>query len=292
MPLGIRPINDFAFKKVFGTAENRDALISLLDAILQPRSPIVDVAILNPFNLQDFRDDKLSILDVKAIDQSGAIYDVEIQLQVSASLPQRIVFYGCQLVADQLREGDKYAGLQPVYSIWLINGVVWPETTQVHHAFQLTDRQSGRVLDETLAIHTLELPKYNLTQRDLADDDMLGCWLCWLKHAQEYDVAELRKAFPQEAIRHATETLRRIAEISEDKIMYDARERAIRDRKWDLADARREGEIKGKIETIHMLEGLLNLPLSDEKDLAARKLEQLDALANDLRENLRNRIPS
>jgi len=28
MPLGIRPINDFAFKKTFGTAENRVALIS------------------------------------------------------------------------------------------------------------------------------------------------------------------------------------------------------------------------------------------------------------------------
>ena len=42
MPLGIRPINDFAFKKTFGTAENRIALISLLNAILRPKSPIVE----------------------------------------------------------------------------------------------------------------------------------------------------------------------------------------------------------------------------------------------------------
>jgi predicted transposase/invertase (TIGR01784 family) len=73
MPLGIRPINDFAFKKIFGSAENRVSLISLLNAILMPKSPIVDVTLENPFNLQDFKDDKLSILDIKAIDGSGAI---------------------------------------------------------------------------------------------------------------------------------------------------------------------------------------------------------------------------
>jgi len=39
--------------------------------------------------------------------------------------------------------------------------------------------------------------------------------------------------------------------------MYDARERAIRDRKWELAAARREGQeegkIEGKIEMVRML---------------------------------------
>jgi hypothetical protein len=34
-------------------AENRIALISLLNAILQPKSPIVEVTLENPFNLQD-----------------------------------------------------------------------------------------------------------------------------------------------------------------------------------------------------------------------------------------------
>ena len=64
MLLGIRPINDFAFKKTFGTPENRVALISLLNAILEPKSPIVNVTLENPFNPQDFKEDKLSILDI------------------------------------------------------------------------------------------------------------------------------------------------------------------------------------------------------------------------------------
>jgi hypothetical protein len=53
MPHGIRPTNDFAFKKTFGTPGNRLALISLRNAILDPNPPIVDVTIENPYNLQE-----------------------------------------------------------------------------------------------------------------------------------------------------------------------------------------------------------------------------------------------
>ena len=71
-------------------------------------SPITDVTIENPYNLQDFESDKLSILDIKAMDQSGAIYDIEMQLTVFTGLVQRIVFYGCELYAGQLKAGEDY----------------------------------------------------------------------------------------------------------------------------------------------------------------------------------------
>lgn len=48
--LGIRPTVDFAFKKIFGSPENVRALIGLLNAILNPRRPILTVEILNPFS--------------------------------------------------------------------------------------------------------------------------------------------------------------------------------------------------------------------------------------------------
>ena len=52
--------------------------------------PIVDVTIENPYNLQDFLDDKLSILDIKAIDENRAVYSVEMQLAIHDGLVQRI----------------------------------------------------------------------------------------------------------------------------------------------------------------------------------------------------------
>ena len=146
MPLGINPLNDFAFMKTFAEADDPRPLISLLNAVLKPKSPIAGVTIENPFNYKDFQNDKLSILDVKAVDAGRAWYDVEVQLTVPASTPKRIVYYGCGLVVDQLREGDDYAKLLPAYSIWLLDGILWQETRQFHHDFRLTDAVSGRVL--------------------------------------------------------------------------------------------------------------------------------------------------
>ncbi len=83
--------------------------------------------------------------------------------------------------------------------------------------------------------------------------------------------------------------------------MYDAREKAIRDRKWELNGAfregQREGEIRGKIEgkaegeikLIRTLQGILDIPVSEEQNLRAMTLEQLEALTTGLQEKLRNR---
>jgi len=302
MPIGIKPVNDFAFKKTFGTVENKPALISLLNAILDLASPIIDVTIENPYNLQDFLDDKLSILDIKAIDENRAIHSVEMQLAIHDGLVQRIVFYGCELYADQLRSKDDYTELKPVYSICLANGILWRDAKNVHHAFRLTDKVSGRVLDETIQIHTIELARYNLTEGDLADASTLDRWLYWFLHAHEYEPQALLRLFPETAMQLATQTITRISEITEDKTMYDAREKAIRDHQWALNAAHREGEIRGEIrgklegklegevKLILTLEGILGEPLSNEADLQKQKLEELQKLTTVLQDKARNRV--
>jgi hypothetical protein len=159
-------------------------------------------------------------------------------------------------------------------------------------------------LPETLEIHTLELGRYNLGESELRSAGTLDCWLYWLLHAHEYEPGALLDLLPQPAIRRATETIARIAQISEDKVMYDARERAIRDRKWELNAAFREGESKGKLEgeiegeikgeirSVRMLQGLLQIPISEEQELHTLTLEQLQTLTSSLQEQLRNRSPS
>ncbi len=304
MPLGISPLNDFAFKKTFGSPENRECLMSLLNAVLKPRWPIVDVTIKNPFNRKDFEDDKLSVVDVKATDSTGAIYHVEVQLRAPVSLTKRVVFYGCEVYADQLREGGDYAeSLSRLLNLANQRGSL-ARYDAVSPCLSPNGCGVGRVLNQTLEIHTIELPKYDTKESELPGADLLDWWLYWFRHVQNQEAAQLLQAFPQSAIRKATETLVRIAEITEDKIMHDAREKAIRDRKWELEAAKREariegknegkieGKIEAKIETIRMLEGLLYQSLSDEKDLAALGLEQLEALTGTLQEKLRNRTPA
>jgi predicted transposase/invertase (TIGR01784 family) len=294
-PIGIRPTNDFAFKKTFGSPENKVALISLLNAILTLPVPIVDVTIENPFNLQDFHDDKLSILDIRAVDQRGAIYDVEMQLSAHSGLVKRIVFYGCEVYAGQLKAGDDYSELKPVYSICLLLGQLWDDCPKVHHAFRLVDRDSGRLLQETLEIHTLELGWYNLKESDLETASLLDRWLYWLLHAHQYDAQTLARLFPQPEFQKATDSIDRIAKKTEDKTMYDTREKAIRDQQWILNAARREGREEGREEgelfgRIRLLQKLLGLSQSTDEELITKSSADLDAMATELQAQLRMRM--
>ncbi|MCE2798051.1 MAG: Rpn family recombination-promoting nuclease/putative transposase [Planctomycetaceae bacterium] len=302
-PLGIRPTNDFAFLKTFGTPANKIALVSLLNAILDLRNPIVDLRIENPFNTKDFMDDKLSILDIKASDQRGWIYDVEMQISVAESLVQRLVYYGCRVYVDQLRSGDDYLCLKPVFTICLIEDKLWKDSTKVHHAFRFADLQSGKILSNTPEIHTLELGWYNLDRSELAEASLLDRWLFWLRHAHEFDLQTLRNLFPQPAFLKATDTIDRIARITEDKDMYDAREKKLRDQQWliraGLVEGREQGRQEGLVEgrqegrqegiqlgeligLIRFFQRQLGICQSPQEALAAKDPLELKALASEL----------
>lgn len=63
----INPRVDFAFKLIFGNEQNKDILISLLNAILEDYQsyPIESIEILNPLGCKEYSKDKLTILDIK-----------------------------------------------------------------------------------------------------------------------------------------------------------------------------------------------------------------------------------
>ena len=106
----------------------------------------------------------------------------------------------------------------------------------------------GLVLDDTLQIHTLELGRYNLAESELETASAEDCWLYWFLYADQYGPEELLKLFPEEAFQTATRAIIQIAEKTEDKAMYDAREKANRDFQTAISSAHQEGEVKGRQE--------------------------------------------
>ncbi len=237
----------------------------------------------------------------RAVDQRGAIYDVEMQLSTHSGLVKRIILYGCEVYAGQLEAGDDYSKLKPVFSICLLLGQLWDDSPKVHHAFRLEDRDSGRLLGDTLEIHTLELGWYNLKESELETASLLDRWLYWLLHAHQYDAQTLGSLFSQPEFQKATDSIDRIAKKTEDKAMYDTREKAIRDQQWILNAARREGreegreegEIKGReegeIKLIQTLQEILGSPVSDPAVFQGRSLEQLRAMTEELRKKIQRR---
>jgi predicted transposase/invertase (TIGR01784 family) len=93
----IDPKIDCVFKALLGSVENRNLLVHFLNAILTRdlSSPITEVEILNPYNDKEFLDDKLSVVDVKAKDSEGRLYQIEIQLLTYRHLPERMVYTWC-----------------------------------------------------------------------------------------------------------------------------------------------------------------------------------------------------
>ena len=57
--------NDFLFKAVFGQESNKKLTICLLNALLQLEGlkQIKEIEILNPFNIQNYKEDKRATID-------------------------------------------------------------------------------------------------------------------------------------------------------------------------------------------------------------------------------------
>ncbi len=214
MKIGIRAWIDFAFRKIFGKPENEICLISLLNAVLRLPYPVVSVVYLNPFGYKDFETDKLVCVDVKATDELGRGFVIEVQIVVHSSFAKRAVFYACEAYTDQLRAGQGYGDLKATYSISLLMRDLWDDA-QLHHQFQLVERESRVVLEDSIEIHTVELAKYNGGPKEVRGASILEQWAYWIKNASEHTVEELRELLPGLEFLRATGEWNAIREITE-----------------------------------------------------------------------------
>ena len=123
--------NDVAFRKVFGNENRKEVLISFLNAILlfQNNNKIVDVTILTPYQLPELKGGKVTIVDVKAKDQSGQYYIVEMQVAEVDGFDSRVLYYASKSYSAQIQRGDDYEKLRPVFfigrQIQVINATFW-----------------------------------------------------------------------------------------------------------------------------------------------------------------------
>ena len=83
----IDPRIDFAFKKIFGSDDAKDILISFLESLLGLEGDrcIAELTILDPFLAPKIKELKYSVLDVKCCDHRGISYIVEMQIQKTAA---------------------------------------------------------------------------------------------------------------------------------------------------------------------------------------------------------------
>lgn len=247
MPLGIKPTVDFAFKKIFGSPENVSILVGLLNAILNLKSPIVHVDILNPFSYQDFEEDKLVVLDIRARDSSGRLLNVEMQVSITSGLLNRLVYYACSMYVDQLEAGSEYADLRPAISICLLDRMLFPvnDAPSPHHRFRLIDPEHKKEISDSIEVHTVELRKYNLNEETIHQATAIEQWAFFFLFADQYEPDRLRELLPGVEFQQAITVAEGIKARTEDRVMYDQREKAQRDYLWHMEGAKKEGWKEG-----------------------------------------------
>ena len=226
---GIDPKIDIAFKKVFGSEPWRDLTTALINAVLKrPRGQwLEEVDLLNPYTQGMAIDDKLSILDIKARDQQGHLYNLEMQMLATAALSPRLLYYWSKLYSQQLSVGDDYTKLRPTILICFVNGELFVDRPDYHTHFRLLDASGQVCLTNDLAIHVLELPKFQRPLEELREP--LDFWLYFLKNGAGLDADALPAAMDQPEFHKAMEVLKMLAQNDQERELYEGRLKAKRD---------------------------------------------------------------
>ncbi len=112
---------DFAFKKVFGSIESKEILISFLDAIIvfPDDQKIKDITIVDPYSIPMIKGMKDTFVDVKAVLENGKTVIVEMQVLNHDGFEKRILYNAAKNYSAQLKKGEKYHLLNPVIEQWL-----------------------------------------------------------------------------------------------------------------------------------------------------------------------------
>lgn len=246
--LGIDPLVDFAFKKVFATEGIDGPLISLLNAYGRIPAPIEKIAIQNPFNRQEFQGEKVIHLDIKATDSNGILFNIEMQSTTPIGLDERAKYYSGFLFINQLKAGNNFTMLKPVYSIWILKKQY--KNARKINEYRMLEIETHEEMGSSNPITYLQLDCYNVKESDLKNATILEKWVFWLSNAANYSREELIALLPEKPFVQATEILYQISQKKEDKQMYDAREKALLNHASDLAFAKEEGKKEGKREGI------------------------------------------
>jgi len=202
----ISPLIDIAFKKIFGVEENKDLLISLINAVVSPDDQISEVVLLNPYNPRNFMYDKLSILDIKASNREGKKFNIEIQITDEADYDKRALYYWAKLYTEQLKKGDSYCTLSKAIGIHILNFTSIPDSEKYHNVFRITEDKKGFFYFKDLELHTIELKKFSGRESNILDDLLtqihtaLDLWVAFLtRHdllkTQNNHESHLQKAF-------------------------------------------------------------------------------------------------
>jgi predicted transposase/invertase (TIGR01784 family) len=288
----INPKIDYAFKKIFGSEQSHDILISFLNAMLfNGHDTIKAIEILNPYLAPRIRGIKDTYLDIKATinnpDNKLTTVIIEMQVLNIEGFEKRILYNAAKTYSTQLRVGADYTELQPVIALTITDFEMFPELNQFISRFILKEKTyltDYPIYDIELVF--IELPKFQKSLEQL--QTLADKWLYFLKTARKLEsVPPIMEAIP--AIKKAFAIANEVNLTSEELEDLEHQEIFIYDQRNAIKKAERLGLEKGieqgKLEEkLAIAQQLLN-SLDDDAISKATglTLEQIQKLQQDFK---------
>ena len=175
--------NDIAFRKIFGNDSKKKSLISFLNAVIDlPRNEqIIDVEITNPYQLGKLSDGNATIVDVKAKDEKGNVFIVEMQVASFDFFHKRILYYTSQGYVSQIDKGVQYDKLNMVYFIGILEFEIG-QNLNYFSRHKVLDIETKEQIIQDVEFNFIELPKFNKTIDQLETN--IDQWTYFIKNAE------------------------------------------------------------------------------------------------------------
>ena len=238
-------LTDFGFKRIFGTAMNKDLLICFLNSLFEGRQVVKDVMYLNSENVGDIYTDRKAIFDVYCEGENGEKFIVEMQNAYQTYFKDRSLFYSTFPIREQAPKGNDWDfKLNHVYTIALLNFDMNDEAfdkAKIRHHVQLCDTATHKVFYDKLEFIYVEIAKFDKSLDEL--NTLYDKWLFALKNL--YKLNERPKALRDRVFDRLFEEAE-IAKFTKQELReYEASKMAYRDIKNSIDTAKREGIAEG-----------------------------------------------
>ena len=281
--------NDYLFKLLLGSEENKVCLQDFLECVLDmPAGMITDLELLDKELIKDAISDKTGILDVKLRLKDGTTIDIEIQNSWSAEFIPRTLFYWSKMYIEGFKEGEPYISLDKCITINLISQG-FNRSSEMHSSYSLLEQKTYKPLTDLMEIHFLSLSaarKFEIQKDPIEKRQKLINWLRFIATDDKEERAMLAATSP--VLQMLNEKVDVLSLTPEERKLYESRMKL----KSDIATISEvqfksglaEGEARGRSEGSHQAKletakNLLQFGLSREKIAQATGLSKAEVEA-------------
>ncbi|MEQ9356649.1 Rpn family recombination-promoting nuclease/putative transposase [Coleofasciculus chthonoplastes] len=281
----ISPKVDYAFKKIFGSEQSKEILISFLNAIVYDGDQVIkDLTIVNPYNPGQTLSLKDTYLDVKAVLADRSIVVIEMQIASMAAFNKRVAYNLAKAYANQLVKGEDYPRLNPAMAVTITDFILFQETEDVINKFVFQEKEKKfEILNQELQLIFLELPKFKKTLSELKS--LTDKWIYFLREAAMLeDIPESLGEVSE--IKWALNLASQANMTVEELDIVDRRGMMLQDEKGRIIYAEQKGEQKGESRLIMRLlkKRFGEIPMETSSQVENLSIEDLESLGEDFLE--------